>query len=156
MIIELYRSNSEPHRVDKDLTTLEIFEGNLKNETSIINPTILIESHKVETITSCNYIYISSFGRYYFVNNIVSVRTGLWSFSCHVDVLMTYRKQFRSLSAIIARQENLYNLYLNDDRFLIDAQRIYQTKVFPNSVSAATSGGKSFILTLAGGASSGT
>lgn len=152
MTIILYSSNSEPHRVDKLLTTIAELTGTLKNETSIINPTILIESYDYSMIPSCNYIYIPDFNRYYFINDMVSVKNGLWSISCHVDVLMTYKNQFRKLPAILARQENLYNLYLNDDRFLIDAQRIYQTKVFPNSVSPATSGGKSFILTLAGGA----
>lgn len=146
---------SEPNVVDKKLTTIITVSGNIRGKSSVMNPTITIETESAN-IVWCNYLYIEEWGRYYFVNEITSIRTKLWALSCHVDVLSTYKTQIRKLSGIIARQENLYNLYLDDDKFLVNAQRMYWTKAFPNRVQAANSGGSSFILTLAGGAGSGS
>ncbi len=152
MTVVIYRNLSEGNVVDKKLEEVVQLNGILREGTSILNPTIIIESSSIGII-SANYIYIVEWGRYYFVNEILSVRNNVWSFSCHVDVLMTYRANIRKQSAILARQEFLYNLYLDDDKFLVNAPRMIITKAFPNRVPAGNSAGaNSFILTLAGGA----
>lgn len=151
MNVILYQNNSEPNVVDKKLTSIITVTGNLRGKSSVMNPVITIETESAN-IVWCNYIYIEEWGRYYFVTEITSVRSKLWALSCHVDVLSTYKTNIRKLSGIVARQENLYNLYLDDDKFLVNAQRMYWTKAFPNRVQPASSGGNSLILTLAGGA----
>lgn len=149
MTITLYQNKSEDNVVDKKLSTIDSLFGSLHNQSSIISPSIIIESDA--NIVNCNYIHIPEWNRYYFVKNITSVRRNLWLLECQVDVLYTYRSQIKSQSGIIARQESLYNLYIDDDKFLVNAQRIYWTKAFPGRVNAASAGGSSFILTLAGG-----
>lgn len=150
MTIILYQNKSEPIYVNKDITEFATLPGTLRASSSVTTPNIRIQSAN-ENIMWVNYMYIVEWGRYYFVNDIISIRKNLWEFRCHVDVLMTYRNQLMPLKAIIARQENLYNLYLDDDKFLVNAQRMYWTKAFPNRVLPASSGGSSFILTVAGG-----
>lgn len=150
MTIILYQNKSEPIYVNKDIREFVTVQGYLRGSSSVITPSIRIHSSD-GNIIFVNYMYIVEWRRYYFVNDIISVRTNLWEFRCHVDVLMTYRNQLLPLEAIIARQENLYNLYLDDDKFLVNAQRMYWTKAFPNRVLPASSGGSSFILTVAGG-----
>ena len=95
-------------------------------------------------------MHIPEFGRYYYITNIVSVRTGLWAISGHVDVLYTYRNEIRSCGGIIYHRQNLYNLYLDDDKFLVNAQRMFTAHTFPNRLSDASSG-PAFVLTVAGG-----
>lgn len=150
MTVIIYQNLSEGNVVDKNISEVVQVNGTLRDGTSILNPTIVIESGS-DGIISANYIYIVEWDRYYFVNEIANIRNNLWSFSCHVDVLMTYRNTIRQQSAIIARQEFLYNLYLDDDKFLVNAPRMMVTKAFPGR---APTGGNTFILTLAGGADS--
>ena len=150
MTIILYRNFSENNRVDKNIEQVSEVSGTLRTSCSILSPSIRINT--AIDISFVNYIYIVEWKRYYFVNDIISVRNNLWEFVCHVDVLSTYKNQILNLSAIIARQENLYNLYLDDDKFLINAQRITWTKAFPNRVTPGNAtNAKSFIITIAGG-----
>lgn len=156
MTITLYQNKSEGNVLDKNITELLEVTGTLRDGTSVLNPTIVIESSSANIIW-VNYIYIKEWGRYYFVNGISNIRNGIWAFDCHVDVLMTYRATIRKQSGIIARQEYLYNLYLDDNKFLVNAPRMVVTKAFPGRVQAGNvAGANSFILTLAGGADTST
>lgn len=155
MNIVLYRNLSEANVVDKQLSAPVEFSGYFRDSTSVTNPTIIVETE--QAIVWHNYLYIKDWNRYYFIESIEVVRTGLWAISAHVDVLMTYRDTIRQQSGIIARQENLYNLYLDDNKFLVNAPRMVVTKAFPNRIQPGnTTGAMSFILTLAGGAESET
>ena len=152
MTIELYQNFSESNKIDKNISKIASVTGSLRNGSSIINPTFTINASNINIIL-VNYIYVVEWNRYYFVTDVVSIKNSLWQFSCHVDVLTTYKEGIRNLSGIIARQEYLYNLYLDDDKFLVNAQRQYVTKAFPNRVAPGNTG-NSFILTIAGGKSS--
>ena len=123
--IQLCQNNSETNRIGKDVVVLATMSGTLKDGTSIIDPTILIESPGVP---NCNYAIINSFERKYFVKDIKSVRNNLWEISMHVDVLDSYANEIRSTEAIIARNEYNYNLYLNDDRWWLSQKRFTVTK----------------------------
>lgn len=99
MDIILYVTDSEKHAIFKTLSSGLTLSGSLRNESSIINPTILIEA---DNPSSYNYAYISEFGRYYFITDIVSVRTGLWRISLSVDVLMSFQSQILNLDVVIS------------------------------------------------------
>lgn len=150
MTIHLYRNTSDANVLDKNLTLIKSLNGALREGTSIINPIFTVECGT--EIVGCNYIHVPAFNRYYFVGDIASIVNDAWNIAAHVDVLMSYRNQIRSLDAVVARQENEYNLYLDDDRFLTTCKRIYWTKAFPNRVDPASAGGSSFVFTAAGGA----
>ena len=111
--INLYQNSSENNRIDKTeyLTSVGEIEGYLRQETNIINPTIVIEYNKV---IDFNYIYISTFNRYYFVNGVSSVRTNLWRIELLVDVLMTYKDTILNYECFVARNENTYDAYIED------------------------------------------
>ena len=110
--IQLYNNNSEPERIGKSLSATQSFTGSLKDQTSIINPSILVNSAGVP---QGNYARINAFGRYYFITDIISVRNELWEIKMHVDVLQTYASQIRACGALISRQEYSFNSYLKDD-----------------------------------------
>lgn len=130
-VIKLQRNNSEPIRVDKDINDILTLTGTLREGTSIIDPVIKIECD-IADVASCNYMTIDAFARKYFVKDIISLRNNLVEFHCHVDVLMTYRDGIRRNSGIVKRQENLWNLYLNDGSLKIYQNPHVITKEFPS------------------------
>lgn len=124
MDIILYKLQDETNDVSKlkTLTATETYtpmtvSGTLRNATSIINP--IIEFNKdVTTLNGWNYAYIADFHRYYFVDNIVSVRVGITSISFRVDVLTSFLTTTEAgyLEGFIARTANssLYQLEIPD------------------------------------------
>lgn len=128
--ISLQINNSEPERVYKMLSPILTVSGELKSETSLIDPIIIIECDMKEVV-NCNYMTIPVFKRSYFVNNIRSIRSGLVEFSCHCDVLSSFAEQILENTAIIRRQQEQWNLYLNDGSFKVYQNPIVLTKAFP-------------------------
>lgn len=116
MTLTLYKTLSDSITLDKELEQIIILSGILREESSIIDPVILIEDID-DFLPEMNYAYIQEFNRYYYITGIESVRQGLWRVSFHVDVLYTYKDAIRENSGIIERNENLYDLQLNDGLF---------------------------------------
>ncbi len=144
--IVLYQNNSEPNRIGKDLTEIATVSGVLRDATSILTPRIAIEGD-ISDVTGCNYFYIAEFGRYYYITDIQSLRHNLYDISGRVDVLETYKEQIKANTALVFRQENAWNLYLNDGSFKTFQNPIVLTKEFPSGFSSL-----SYILAVAGGA----
>lgn len=147
MTIVLYRNNSDNNVLSKNIEEIKVIQGALRESCSVTDPVILIEN---ESFLNANYMYIAEFGRYYFINNITSVHTGLWSVSGHVDVLTTYGNQLLSQYAVIGRTEDTRytNLYLDDDKLMVTCRRDFSVIPFPNRVPTGT---HQFVFTVAGG-----
>ena len=144
MNIVLYTNASEINAVDKNITELTTLTGTLREQSSIIDPIITI-SDIDEYIGSMNYAHIPEFNRYYFITNVESVRKNLWKVSFHVDVLFTYRDAIRANSAIIERNENEYDLKLNDGLFRTQQNPRIAQFPFPNGFNQWN-----FVLAVAG------
>lgn len=142
--IDLMVNHSSKKQFDKDISLIGSVTGILREGTSIIDPVIKIECN-ISNYTKCNYMHIPEFGRYYFVNNISSILNDIVEFSCHVDVLSSFKDEIRTNSAIIRRQENNWNLYLNDGTFKVYQNPMVLTKAFPSGFSK-----QEFILAVAG------
>ena len=145
MDITLQINNSEKNKLDKSLIDIITLSGSLRDQTSIINPVIVIEGD-LSSFVNCNYMTISAFNRCYFINNITSINKDLFEISAHVDVLSTYKSQIRENYAIIARQEKKWNLYLNDGVFKTYQNPYIVTKAFPSGFTE-----QHFIFSVAGG-----
>lgn len=52
--------------------------------------------------------------------------------TCSVDVLMSFNTSIRNLTAVIDRSETMYNLYLQDDKFVTENKTVEVVKNFPN------------------------
>lgn len=113
--ISLYTNLSENNRVNKNIQYVTDLWGNFKDATSITSPTIIIERESIDF----NYVYIEQLSRYYFVEEVVSVRNGLWQVRLKVDVLMTYKDLIYQQQAYIARNETQQNAYLVDPERLM-------------------------------------
>lgn len=147
--VVIQRNESETIALDKTLVTIATLTGTLREESSIINPSILVEADLVD-LKNANYLTVESFGRSYFINDMTSVRNGLVQLSCHVDVLSSFATEIRANRGIIFRQEQNWNLYLNDGVIEVYQNPIVTTKEFPNSFE-----GESYVLAMAGRRSGG-
>lgn len=148
MEITLYTNESEKNKLEKTITNSILLEGNLRDESSIINPIILISSNKEDIPYMYNYAYIPAFGRYYFITDIESVRTGIWRVSMHVDVLMSYKEQIKNLNVIINNSEETgANNYLSGNQWITNVKNTTNIVNFPKGLND----NGEFILITAGG-----
>ena len=145
--IELYQNTAESNRVDKSLflTHVTTISGALREQCSLISPTITIAYPKVPDF---NYVYIEAFGRYYFVTGVVSVRYNLWEISLECDVLMTYKDKLLECEAFIDRNENTFNPLIVDRRKVIEQGQNIITLAAENEVFEGTG---SYIISLSNG-----
>lgn len=146
MNVQIQQTTSEKNRIGKSISTLYTASGALREGTSIINPVIRISGANIPSLKNANYMYIPDFNRYYFITDIKSIRNGLIEISGHVDVLQTYAKQIRNNTAIIKRNANSWNLYIEDGLFKTYANPHIFTKLFPSGFK-----NPSFVLSVAGG-----
>lgn len=107
LTISFYNNNSERNSINKSLNPLVTnVTGDLVNECDVIRPVIRIKQNVLaNSMTSCNYCHIKDFNRYYFVDSLVTVRTGIVELHLTVDPLYTYASQIASCVALIDRTE---------------------------------------------------
>lgn len=143
--ISLFKTVSENNRVVKVLTDEKQLSGELRNQTSVLNPSIRIES--ADNISAYNYAYISEFGRYYYITDIVSVRTNCWTVSLRCDVLMSYSNQIKAITCVIVRQESNPNKLLVDRLERLQSNKEIDVLYYPDAFSKNLQ----FVLVTAGG-----
>lgn len=143
--ISLFKTASENNRVVKTLTDEKQLSGELRNQTSILNPSIRIES--ADNISTYNYAYIPEFGRYYYITDITSVRTNCWIISLRCDVLMSYSDQIKAIIGVVVRQESNPNKLLVDRLERLQSNKEIDIIYYPDAFSKNLQ----FILVTAGG-----
>ena len=144
--ISLRKNTSPVNYVDKNTTESLSVTGSLRDGTSIIDPVIIFESYSSHFLADLNYMYIAEFNRYYFVTNIISLRTNLWQITAHVDVLMSWKAELLANgTGVVKRQENQYNLYLDDGIFKCYQDPLIQCINFPSGFTT-----QEFVLAVAG------
>ena len=87
-----------------------------------------------EDFISANYCYIEELGHYYYLTEPV-LGAQRMIFTAKSDLLMTYKDEILELGCIIARQENKYNAYMNDNRFPVSSKQDVTTLLFPSGFS---------------------
>lgn len=144
MTIDLYMLDCENERVNKPLGEPTQLTGYMLDDTSVVNPSIEIE---YTPNTHFNYCYISDLSRYYFIKNITITSNNTMIIDLHCDVLMTYKNELLDHNAIIERQENRYNLYLDDSMYKAYQNRKIQFK----KLSGAMPSMRMFLMVNGGG-----
>ena len=145
MIIGLCNSYSEKNVIEKNISQPTELPGTLKGNTSITDPVFMIE---METPIYYNYCHIPTFGRYYFINQIVNIRNNVWEIHCHVDVLMSFKNDIKNCIAIMANTETEHNTtYLDNGVYKTLAKD--KTDIISFSTGLKDSG--EYILITAGG-----
>ena len=145
--IEIGKISSPTNSIKKNFTSKQTISGTLRNESEILNPTIIIQSSSaLENLFKCNYMKIADFGRCYFITSVKCIRTFVYEVQAHCDVLSSFASEILTNEAIVLRQENNFNLLLNDDVFKCKQNSRVYYKKFPSGL-----GNYNYILTVAGG-----
>lgn len=146
MDITFYINNSEKNKISKNLTNNTHISGTLRNETGVMNPVILI--HSVNP-TKFNYVYIPEFNRYYFITDMVSIRTDIWQVKLHVDVLMSFKDSLKNVKVILndSEVEGADN-YLTGEQWVTNVKDTTNIVNFPNGL---LDNGEYILITAGGG-----
>ena len=150
MEIKLYKNLSENNVIGKTLTQIKSVEANLKNDVSVINPTLVL-NYTVNILDS-NYCFIPKFNRYYFIDEIVPITGDRCIVKCRVDVLESFKEDIKSLTVILDKTQSIYksNKYLDDGSFVVENKDFNTIYNFPNGFNDEGT----FILICAGGGGS--
>ena len=149
MTIGLYYNKSDERKLNKDLETVATYNGYLKNECSIQNPTVFIEgAFNIGNNINANYMFLPDYRRYYYITDITQVRANLVKISGRVDVLMSFKDEIQNSIGIVRKQERNYNLFLDDGSLKVYQDKLIICKEFPNGFPKEND---HFILVTAGG-----
>lgn len=121
MELNLYYNTSDNRTINKSLTSGLTISGNLREESSIINPIITIKS---DTLIRENYAYIPETQRYYYIVNKESIRTDIWRIHMEVDPLMSFKRDVLALTVVVSKQSAITNgdEYIDDGSLVTDNQ----------------------------------
>ena len=116
--IKFYDNSAENSRIDKTnyLGGELSLTGSLRTQCSIVTPIITVEVDEETDIKKYNYLYIKLFHRYYYIDDIISIRSHLWEIRCQCDTLMSFKEQIYNLDVFALRNEFNYDLRLIDEK----------------------------------------
>ena len=157
MICYLYNVSADSRQVDKvELGVTPHTEAHTAVKPTaaldIISPTFVFDYSAAAL--SCNYLYCSEFGRFYFVTNIAVDTAGRINISCSIDVLQTYSAAIKNCRATVIRTatSGAPTMY-SDSKF-----PVYPTKKVVTSITSAETsgslsadGGYCYVLNTIGG-----
>lgn len=155
MVAKIFKTKSSPNVVSKVLTEVVAFDEVIfKEETSLLNPTIIINGvsntsdYTIEDIGTSNYFYIPKVNRYYFITDITMMSGGRVAISGKVDVLMSFKTDIIGSTQLIVRQEKKTNNFLIDTDIPLSSKKQVIEHEFGDSI--VDSG--YYILAVNGGA----
>lgn len=132
-VVTLYH-NADEHRVlNKRLSDEREFNIVLKEETSSLNPQIILQSDY--DLSTYNYAFIDVTNRYYYCT-ITLMENGLFVINMEVDVLMSYKDGIKNLMGLVERVENTDYKNMDIPNNDIITQRGTTTKIikYPRSL----------------------
>lgn len=145
MNLKLYINISEKNCIGKKLINETDFQGVLREQSSIINPVIKVQSTKLPNF---NYAYIPDFSRYYFIVGIRNISTNIWEISLGVDVLESFKSSLANQLVILSdTQITGATNYISGDQWVTNVKTNTEIIPFP----AGLLEGGEYILITAGG-----
>lgn len=117
------------------------FDVVLKESTSIDRPTFILQTN------SFDYNIAKWGDKYYFIDDVVSVKNNIWEVSCVLDVLATYKADILASTQYVAYSSVNSSIWLPDTRIPLKKEpvaRTAQTSVTPLSNSGT------YILSVVG------
>lgn len=141
--INFYTNLSDKRKAVKDLTLIGSESCELKGDVDLLRPVLLIKAD-ASTYAACNYFTIPTFNRSYF-GAVRALTGGIVEVTGEVDHLSSIWPYARTKECIVSRNENSYNLMINDGTFKAYAKDQVVTKEFPSGFSSPA-----YVLIVAG------
>ena len=144
--VNLYVNSSDIHIMNKEIAFLATAECDFKAPIDVESPTIYLNA-SVDYV-GCNYVYIETFGRYYYAKCIGGTSNTM-TFECQSDPLMSFKAGILNSKAVIARNPWKYDKYIHDPKLPIESRTVTGTYKFPTTTHF-TGTNNSYILTTIG------
>lgn len=133
--VGLYSNTESELLAEKTPTGIASYSGDIRGEIDWLNPIVLVEAATPYDVESANYMSIDAGNtRYYFITSKRAVTGSLWEITGRADLRMTYATDIKQSRGIIARNTNIYDMYLNDDKIPINAHKAFNVYAFGNSI----------------------
>lgn len=117
MQMTLYKNKTDKRYINKNISQVGNVLSNvyLKDDTEILNPVIILDTFPL----SANYCYLSEFDRFYYLTSVDFI-DGMYHTKWHVDVLNSYKNDILANKALVQRNTNYNDLYLQDNEYKIE------------------------------------
>lgn len=146
MTVEIYKNLSENSVIGKTKTLVYQAPCEIKGESSIINPVLILQYN--EQLFASNYVYIPAWSRYYFIDDVRVLTGGRVEVSLSVDVLESFKDAILELDVILSDTEQTgLNNYLPSESFVVNCK--HKTDIVNFSNGLLDNG--EYILITAGG-----
>lgn len=119
MLINLFNIAKRENSTLRPSGTGAEFNCALKDDTSMINPVILLDfgDQADPHMHIYNYAWMRDYNRYYFVTDIQSAGGMLWEYSLTCDILATYRDQIAGSTLYLTRCSSQYDGAIMDNYY---------------------------------------
>lgn len=147
------QNNTEPvlKMAKTNVTTIATVTGMIVDGTGLVRPQIKIEVEDPANVEAANYFTMSGdIVRHYYITEKTAITDKLWIITGKADLRYTFADAIRASEGIVARNEQFYNMYLNDSQIPVmskPAQNIYKFGSTPfyrnvHEIVLITAGGK--------------
>lgn len=113
---------------------------NLKEGTSYFNPSFILNFNPT------GFNYLSWNNRYYYITNIENTRNGIYTISCELDALATYKSDILGTTAFVLYSSSNYDVGIPDTRLSTKPNYIVKT----NAVTYPIAGEPLYVVTYIG------
>ena len=146
MDITLYRSSSQPKKLNKNLTPMVKYTGvQVVNETDDFDVSIRM-TVPTGTLKWDNVNYFEWDGAYYYLESVTKTANSISTVNGRMDVLMTYLGAVNALNVRAVRSTSNGSGRLEDTERAITADSERTVVAFPNAVSGSEAMG-CYVLT---------
>ena len=149
--ITLYSMTDDNRKINKHLGSGVTFDCKYKDGVSVINPVYIISYGNV---LNYNYLHDDFTGRYYYIDNIVMIPSGLAELHCTVDVLKTYAYNILNSTQLIIRSADTSRTEVSNSMVADNLRLLKPSSIFENvQITNASDIGQSdnYILTVLSG-----
>lgn len=151
MTITFFNCDEKVIKMDKVLTGGTPVSGSATTPVDTVNATFLVEADEA-TVDGSNYIMVDTTPtRYYWIVSKQALTAKLWQLTCKCDLRKSARAAIVASTGVVSRNENNYNMYLNDDQIPVSAKRALEIKKFPTQPFTNAAGRPVVMLVVGGG-----
>jgi hypothetical protein len=149
VIVKLYNNSSDNRVVHKSISQIGTDRTcQISDECNIVNPRILLDAPG--TYLSANYMYIPSFGRYYYIRNMNILNGNQVEIEGHCDVLMSFWNSIKNSQCTAGRSSSNYDDYIDDPMVTIKDTYRTESRRLSGEFTPTADGSNHYVLTIGG------
>lgn len=154
--VTLYQFSGDERVLDKSGLLTQLVTGVVLKPGSkfdLLNPTFTLKFTGNDATqnwrASANYLYISEWDRYYFIDNIAAAPgNNIFVVSCREDVLHSFKHQIVNFEGFAVRSQSVGMNYITDNKIPVDPNRVSVSNINFGSAFATTLTGAQYVLTV--------